>query len=101
MWWHVPQDHSPDLPLNLGMFDGNLVGTGGHEGSCLTGSFINFDKSGKFKFVRNGSLGKTGVLNVPSWGLEGLAPMFPYVDVGLPPTAGCKVVGMLWKGFHP
>ena len=45
---------------------GNLVGTGGHKGSCLTGSFINFDKSGKFKVSKNRILGQTGVLNVPA-----------------------------------
>ena len=55
------------------MFDGNLVGTGGHEGSCLIGSFINLDKSGKFNVARKGSLGQTGALKVPVWGLEGLA----------------------------
>ena len=77
------------------MSDGNLVGTGGHEGSCLTGSFINFDKSGKFNVARKGSLGITGALKVPIWGLEGPAPVFPYVKVGLPPTAGCEVDGLL------
>ena len=55
---------SPVFPSNLGMSDGNLVGTGGHKGSCLTRSFINFDKSGKFKVARNGSLGRTGEPNV-------------------------------------
>ena len=47
-------------------------------------SFINFDKSGKFKVARNGSLGRTRVLNVPAWGLEGFSPEFPWVKVGLP-----------------
>ena len=68
---------SPALPSNLGISEGNLVGTGGHKGSCLTGSFINFDKSGKFKVARKGSLGLTGVLDVPAWGLEGPAPECP------------------------
>ena len=71
------------MPLNLGMSDGNLVGTGGHEGSCLTGSFINLDKSSKFNVARNRSLGRTGALKVPVWGLEGLAPKFPYVKGGV------------------
>ena len=53
------------LPLNLGMSDGNLVGTGGHEGSCLTGSFINIDKYGKFNVSRKGILGQTRALKVP------------------------------------
>ena len=70
---------------------GNLVGTGGHKGLCLTGSFINFDKYGKFKVAKNGSLGRTGVLNVPAWGLEGPALEFPWVKVGLPPATGCEV----------
>ena len=77
------------------MSDGNLVGTGGHEGSCLTWSFINLDKSGKFNVSRKGSLGRTGALKVIVWGLEGLAPKFPYVKVGLPPVAGCEVDGLL------
>ena len=68
---------SPTFPSNLGMSDGNLVGTSGHEGSCLTGSFINLDKYGKFNVARNGSLGWTGALNVPAWGLEGHAPECP------------------------
>ena len=59
------------------MSEGSLVGIGGHKGSCLTGSFINFDKSGKFKVSRKGSLGLIGALDVPAWGLEGLAPEFP------------------------
>ena len=78
-----------------------MVGTGGEEELCLTGSFISFDKSGKFNVSRKGSLGLTRELKVPAWELEGLAPIFPYVKVGLSPAAGCEVVGMLWKGFHP
>ena len=77
------------------MSDGNLVGTGGHEGSCLIGSFINFDKSGKFNVSRKEILGHTGALKVPVWGLEGLAPKFPYVKVGFPPIADCEVDGLL------
>ena len=68
---------SPALPSNLGMSEGSLVGTGGHKGSCLTKSFINFDKSGKFKVARKGSFGLAGVLEVLAWGLEGLAPDHP------------------------
>ena len=78
-----------------------MVGMGGQEQLCLTGSFISFDKSGKFKFARKGTLGLTGALKVPTWGLEGLAPMFPHVKVGLPLASGCEVVGLLWKGFQP
>ena len=66
-----------NLTLNLGMSEGSLVGTGGHKGSCLTGSFINFDKSGKFKVARKGSLGLTGVLEVPTSVFEGPAPECP------------------------
>ena len=77
------------------MFDGNLVGTGGHEGSCLTGSFINFDKSVKFNFARNRILGRTGAVNVPAWGLEGPAPECPWVKVGLLPATGCEVGRLL------
>ena len=57
--------YSLALPSNLGMSEGNLVGTGGHEGSCLTGSFINLDKYGKFNISKNGSLGRTEALKVP------------------------------------
>ena len=78
-----------------------MVGTGGQEELCLTGSFISFDKSGKFNVAKKGRLGQTGALKVPSWGLEGLAPIFPYVKVGLLLASGCEVVGPLWKGFHP
>ena len=84
-----------NFSLEFGMSDGNLVRTGGHEGSCLTGSFINLDKSGKFNVAKNGSLGRTGALKVPVWGLEGIAPKFPYVKVGLPPTTSCEVDGLL------
>ena len=78
-----------------------MVGMGGQEELCLTGSFISFDKSGKFNVSRKGRLGLTRALKVIAWGLEELAPIFPYVKVGLPPAAGCEVVGLLWKGFHP
>ena len=77
------------------MSNGNLVGIGGHEGSCLTGSFINLDKSGKFNVSRKGSLGHTRALKVPVWGLEGLAPECPYVKVGLPLATGYKVDGLI------
>ena len=78
-----------------------MVGTGGQEELCLIGSFISFDKFGKFNVAKKGSLGLTGALKVPVWGLEGLAPIFPYVKVGFPLTADCEVVGLLRKGFHP
>ena len=74
---------------------------GGQEELCLTGLFIIFDKYGKFNVAKKGSLGLTGALKVPSWGLEGLAPIFPYVKVGLPPTVSCEVVVLFWKVFHP
>ena len=77
-----------------------MVGIGGQEELCLTRLFISFDKFGKFNVVRKGILGLTGALKVPAWGLEGLAPIFPYVKVGLPPASSCKVDGFLWKGFH-
>ena len=77
------------------MSDGNLVGTGGHKGSCLTGSFINFDKSGKFNVARNGSLVRTEELNVPAWGLEGPALECPWVKVGLPLATDCEVGRLL------
>ena len=78
-----------------------MVGMGGQEGSCLTGSFISFKKYEKINVARKGSLGLTGALKVPAWELEGLAPIFPYVKVGFPPATGCEVVRVLWKGFHP
>ena len=78
-----------------------MVGTGGQEGPYLIGSFISFDKYRNFNVTRKGSLGLTEALKVPAWGLEGLSLMFLYVKVGLPLAAGCEVIGMLWKGFHP
>ena len=77
------------------MSNGNLVGTGGQEGSCLTESFINLEKFGKFNVARNGSLGQTGALKVPVWGLEGLSLKCLYVKVGLPPATGCEVDGLI------
>ena len=68
---------SPTLPSNFGISEGSLVGTGGQEDFC-------FNKSGKFNVAGKGSLGLTGALKVPAWGLEGLAPMFLDVKVGLP-----------------
>ena len=73
---------------------------GGPKELCLTGSFISFDKSGKFNVARKGSLGLTEALKVPTWGLEGLVSRFPYVKVGLPPATGCEVDGLLWNGVH-
>ena len=53
------------------------------------------EKIGKFNVSRKGSLGRNGALKVLVWGLEGLAPKFPYVKVGLPPATGCEVDGLL------
>ena len=47
------------FPSNLGMYEGNLVGTSGHVALCHTGSFINFEKFGKFKVAMKGILGIT------------------------------------------
>ena len=52
---------SPTFLSKLGMSEGSLIGTGGHATLCCTGPFINFDKSGKFKFARKGSFGLIGV----------------------------------------
>ena len=54
----------------------------------------------KFNVSRKGILGRTRALKVPVWGLEGLAPKFPYVKVGFPPAAGCEVDGLICNGFH-
>ena len=45
------------LPSNLGMSDGSFVGIGGQASECRIRSFINFDRSDKFKVARNGILG--------------------------------------------
>ena len=50
----------PVFLSNFGMSNGNLIGIGGHAALCRMGSFINFDKYGKFKVVRKGILGLTG-----------------------------------------
>ena len=84
-----------NFAFEFGISEGNLVGTGSQEELCLTRSFISFDKFGKFNVARKGSLGLTRALKVLAWELEGLAPIFPYVKVGLPPTAGCEVVELL------
>ena len=65
------------LTFKLRDVQGQFGGNRWPQGSCLTGSFINFDKSGKFKFAKKGSLGLTGALDVPAWGLEGPAPECP------------------------
>ena len=49
----------------------------------------------KFKILGKGSLGQTEALKVPFWGLEGLAPKFPYVKVGFPPATDYEVDGLL------
>ena len=49
----------PNFPSNLGMSKGNVIGTGGHVALCPTGSFIKFDKYGKFKVSRKGSFDLT------------------------------------------
>ena len=41
------------FPSNFGILDGNFVGIGGQAGECLIGSFINLDKSGRFKVAKN------------------------------------------------
>ena len=64
------------------------------------GSFINLDKSSNFNVSRNGILGLTRALKVPEWGLEGLAPKFPYVKVGFPSAANYEVDGLIWNEFH-
>jgi hypothetical protein len=45
------------LPSNLGMPDGSFVEIGSQAGECLIGSFINLDKSGRFKVAKNGTFG--------------------------------------------
>ena len=40
---------SPVFPSNFGISEVILVGTGGQLGLYQIGSFINFDRSGKFK----------------------------------------------------
>ena len=52
---------SPAMPLNLGIYEGNLIGIGGHAALCHTGSFINLDQFGKFKVVKKGNFGLTRV----------------------------------------
>ena len=52
-------ESSPSFPSKLVMSKGNLIGIGGHATLCCMGSFINFDKYGKFKVARKGSLGLT------------------------------------------
>ena len=45
------------FPSNFGMSDGNFVGTDGQFGSCPTGSFISFERFGRFKMAENGIRG--------------------------------------------
>ena len=46
--------HSPALPSNLGMSDGNLVGIGGQKAWWRMGSFVNLAKSGKLRRAMKG-----------------------------------------------
>ena len=92
---------SPVFPSNLGISEGNLVGTGGHIALCFTGSFINLFKYGKFKVSRNEILGLTGAWKVRVWEVEGLAPWFPNVKVEFPSATDYELVGLLWNGLHP
>jgi hypothetical protein len=53
--WYVMmcmEEYSLDFPLNLGMFDGILVGMTDHEGLWVIGSFVKCDKSGKYNVAR-------------------------------------------------
>ena len=54
---HGPLDLYQFFLLNLGIYKGNLVGVGCQDGLCHVGSFVNFDKSSKFKVSKNGNLG--------------------------------------------
>ena len=49
--------YSLTSPSNLGMSDGSFVGIGGQAGECRIRSFINFDKSNKFRVAKNEILG--------------------------------------------
>ena len=62
------------FPSNLGMSDGNFVEIGGQARECLIGSFINFDKLGKFNVAKNGILGG-GTEFQFCWKLYGLDPL--------------------------
>jgi hypothetical protein len=44
-----------DFALNLGMFDGILVGMTNHEGFWEVGSFFKHNKSGKSNSARKGN----------------------------------------------
>ena len=43
------------LPSSFGISEGRFIGMVGQEGSWWIGSFINLDKSGRYKVARNGS----------------------------------------------
>ena len=45
------------LPSYLGMSGGSFIGIGGQDGECRIKSFINFDRSDKFKVAKNDILG--------------------------------------------
>lgn len=66
------------LPSNLGISDGSFVGIGGEAGECRIISFINFDRSDKFKVARNEILGG-GTAFQFYWKLYGLDPPPIYI----------------------
>ena len=63
MTWLV--GYSPDLPSNLGMFEGSLVGILGHVGSCKIGSFMSLLRSRMLRDAKY-SMGGVGGGLVPT-----------------------------------
>ena len=57
------------FPLNFGMSEGSFVGMGGQFGFCAMGSFIIFDRSGKFKDAKKGNGVLSAILNFENTGL--------------------------------
>jgi hypothetical protein len=53
---------SPYFPSNLGIFEGSLVGTLGHVGSCNIGSFVSLLKSDMLRDTKYGMGGGSGGL---------------------------------------
>jgi hypothetical protein len=56
---------SPAFPLNLGMYEGSLVGIVGHVGSCNIGSLVSLLRSGMLSEAKYGIWSGGGGL-VPS-----------------------------------
>ena len=74
------------FPSNLGMSEGSFMGIGGHYGRWVTGSFVNFVRSGRFNVAKNDIPGRAPVpqLGVLCWTLWQAPMVFSLGKLKLP-----------------